>query len=67
MGVYVEIVELVMPRFFFDVVENGELALDHKGHDFADQRQAHREAVMTIAAIAAEEIPKDGKLSLGLS
>jgi hypothetical protein len=60
-------VEVIMPRFFFDVVENGDLALDHQGRDFADQRQAHREAVKTIAAIAAEEIPKDGMLELSVA
>lgn len=56
-----------MPRFFFAVVENGDLAVDHQGRDFADQRQAHRQAVKTIAAMAAEEIPKDDKLELSVA
>jgi hypothetical protein len=53
-----------MPKFFFDIIENDELAIDNDGTDFDDHHQAHREAVMTIAAMAAEEIPKNGKLVL---
>ncbi|MET3901422.1 hypothetical protein ABIB57_005393 [Devosia sp. UYZn731] len=53
-----------MPKFFFDIVENDKVSIDHDGIEFDDRQQAHREAVKTIAAIAAEEIPKDGKLEL---
>lgn len=54
--------ELAMPIYFFDIV-----AIDHQGHEFVDPEHAHKEAVRTIAAIAAEEIPKDGTLSLTVS
>ena len=56
-----------MPKFYFDVVQNGDVVVDHVGQDIADAGTAHREAVKTTAEIAAEEIPKDGKLALSVA
>lgn len=43
-----------MPRFHFDIRENGHLILDEDGHDFADEDGARKEAVLTGASIARE-------------
>ncbi|HEV7346620.1 MAG TPA: hypothetical protein VGN60_13410 [Devosia sp.] len=53
-----------MPKYFFDIIENGHLTVDHEGYELKDRHHAHREAVKTIAAMAAEEIPKDGDMKL---
>lgn len=56
-----------MPLFYFDILKNGELALDHQGHELASARIAHKEAVRALAEMGAEEIPKDGHLELAVA
>jgi hypothetical protein len=43
-----------MPRFHFDIRENGHLIPDEDGHEFADEDGARKEAVLTGASIARE-------------
>lgn len=56
-----------MPKFYFHVQKNGELAKDVEGTELVDRHQAHREAVRTLAEMAAEEIPLDGSLRLTIA
>jgi Holliday junction resolvase RusA-like endonuclease len=56
-----------MPRFYFHVQRNGQLTKDPDGVELSDQHQAHREAVRTLAEMAAEEIPLDGRLKLTIA
>lgn len=56
-----------MPMFYFDIIKNGDVSIDHRGHVLTDAGQAHREAVRALAEIGAEEIPKDGHLELSVA
>lgn len=56
-----------MRRFYFDLAFNDELKKDEEGVEFADEKTARREAVTTIADIAAEAIPQDGPLALAIT
>lgn len=56
-----------MPRFYFHVQRNGELTRDPDGTELADRHHAHREAIRTLAEMAAEEIPLDGSLRLTIA
>ena len=53
-----------MPKFYFDVMENDQLTFDQDGLELEDADRAHREAIKTIADMAAEKIPLDGALKL---
>ena len=55
-----------MPRYFFHIHDREPLAVDHDGHDFADDAAARREAIRALVPIAAEEVPRDGD-QLGLA
>ncbi len=46
---------------------NGELIRDQDGTELADRHHAHREAIRTLAEMAAEEIPLDGSLKLTIA
>jgi hypothetical protein len=56
-----------MPRYYFDFVQNDISNEDSTGQDFSDIRAAKHEAVKALAEIAAEEIPRDGKLVLAVT
>lgn len=43
-----------MPRFHFDIVENGHFTRDDVGQEFADAKAARKEAVETGASIARD-------------
>lgn len=43
-----------MPRFHFDVHEDGQLFLDEDGQDFANVDVARKEAVLTGSSIARD-------------
>ncbi|MFT4117541.1 DUF6894 family protein [Bradyrhizobium sp.] len=43
-----------MPRFHFDIHENGRLIPDDDGRDFVDEDDARKEAVLTGASIARD-------------
>ena len=43
-----------MPRFHFDIHENGRMIPDEDGQDLASESDARKEAVMTGAAIARD-------------
>ncbi|WP_431202627.1 DUF6894 family protein [Bradyrhizobium betae] len=43
-----------MPRFHFDIRENGRLIADDDGHELANAGDARKEAVLTGAAIARD-------------
>jgi hypothetical protein len=53
-----------MPRFYFDMVANGDLSLDHNGVDLRDLGAAREEALRTAMEVAAEMIPRHGPLHL---
>lgn len=53
-----------MQRFYFDLRVNDDIRPDADGIELPDQITARREAVRTIASIAAEEIPHDGPLKV---
>ncbi|KRA97885.1 hypothetical protein ASD83_12475 [Devosia sp. Root685] len=56
-----------MRRFYFDIALNNEIKEDTEGVDLLDDGAARREAVLTIASIAAEAIPQDGPLNIAIS
>lgn len=56
-----------MPLFYFDFTQNDVLNPDTVGQDLPDKNSAKREAVKALAEIAAEEIPRDGKLVLAVT
>ncbi len=41
-----------MPRFHFDIHENGRVIPDEDGRDFATENDARKEAVLTGASLA---------------
>ncbi|QPF89190.1 DUF6894 family protein [Bradyrhizobium commune] len=43
-----------MPRFHFDIHENGRLIPDESGQEFPDVNDARKEAVLTGASIARD-------------
>lgn len=43
-----------MPKFYFDLIRNGDLTIDHVGCDLADVAQAQDEAVRALVEIAAD-------------
>jgi len=43
-----------MPRFHFDIHENGHLIPDDDGREFVDEDDARKEAVLTGASIARD-------------
>lgn len=53
-----------MPRYYFDISLNDQTKQDGEGVELVDEQAARREAVLTIAEIAAEEIPRDGQLQI---
>lgn len=53
-----------MPVFYFDFTANDDVSIDTVGQELYDKGMAHKEAVKALAEIAAEEIPRDGKLVL---
>jgi hypothetical protein len=56
-----------MPLYFFDILKNDDLQVDHEGQEFADEYVAHRQAVLAAAEIAAEEIRRESKFALTVS
>ncbi|KKB76920.1 hypothetical protein VW35_16160 [Devosia soli] len=56
-----------MPLFYFDFTQNDVVNDDTTGQELADLATAKREAVKALAEIAAEEIPRDGKLFLSVT
>ncbi|QYO76079.1 DUF6894 family protein [Devosia salina] len=56
-----------MPIFFFDLDRNGDMQADDDGQDLPIAASAHREAVLALAEIAAEEIPRDGSLDISIA
>lgn len=55
-----------MRRFYFEISLNDDVKGDADGVDLPDDSAARREAVMTIASIAAEAIPQDGPLDIAI-
>ncbi|WP_127754188.1 MULTISPECIES: hypothetical protein [unclassified Devosia] len=53
-----------MPRFYFDMMANGDLSLDHTGVELQDLPAAREEALRTAMEVAAELIPEQGPLRL---
>jgi hypothetical protein len=46
-----------MPRFFFDVRENGTFSPDEEGLEFPDLDAAEREAAVAASDIARDRLP----------
>ena len=55
-----------MARYYFDISLNEQLRPDEEGLDLPDDPAARHEAVLTLAQMAAEEIPRDGRLVLAV-
>lgn len=53
-----------MPLFYFDISTNDVTVIDDEGQAFPTVADAHREAVLTLAEMAAEKIPSDGVLDI---
>jgi hypothetical protein len=53
--------EEAMPRFYFDMYEDGEAKVDREGRDFSDAQEAQRRA-MTTLTVASSFVPADGQL-----
>src|SRR4051812_18746160 len=49
--------ERSMPRFFFDVRENGTVSPDEEALEFPDLDAAEREAAVAASAIARDRLP----------
>jgi hypothetical protein len=49
-----------MPRYRFHIHDGARTTDDPAGHEFPDDASARREAIKALAAVAAEEVPKDG-------
>lgn len=49
-----------MPRFFFDVREDGKVHRDEVGVECASPERATVEAKRLLPAIALDEVPRDG-------
>jgi len=47
-----------MPRFYFDVREDGTFSPDDEGLEFLDLDAAEREAAVAASAIARDRLPK---------
>jgi hypothetical protein len=58
--------EASVRRFYFEISLNDDVRDDADGVDLADDSAARREAVMTIASMAAEAIPQDGPLDIAI-
>jgi hypothetical protein len=46
-----------MPRYFFDVEDNGELTVDEIGVELSNEKAVRDEAIRALPAIAREELP----------
>lgn len=46
-----------MPRYFFDVSDNGNVIADDEGLDFPGDATMRDEAIKTLPRMAAEELP----------
>lgn len=55
-----------MPKYYFDVVQNGTRAIDQDGTNLAHDDDAHCQAVQFIADLAQEEIPNSTSLTLAV-
>jgi len=53
-------------RYFFPIELNGKSKRDADGVDLMDDAAAKREAIVTIAQLAAENIPHNGPLVLSV-
>ena len=49
-----------MPKFHFDIHENGRVIPDENGQDLASENDARKEAVMTGASIARDAFVSGG-------
>lgn len=46
-----------MPRFFFDITDNGRVERDLEGTEFPDIEGARKDAMSTLVEIAKDELP----------
>ncbi len=49
-----------MPRYFFDIFENGRHTPDEEGTELPNVATVRLEAMRALPAIARDEVPKDG-------
>lgn len=47
-----------MPRFFFDVHDNGLLNPDDEGGEFVSREQGQEEAIATLTTLAKDKLPQ---------
>lgn len=47
-----------MARYYFDLHEGDELAIDNEGMDFAERDDVRAAAVRTVAEMARDQIPE---------
>src|SRR3954465_15913481 len=48
---------VLMPLYFFDRIENGEVFRGEHGTEFASLQDARREALLALTEIARDELP----------
>jgi uncharacterized protein DUF6894 len=46
-----------MPRYYFDVQDNGSSSIDETGHEFASVNEARLEAAKALGEIARDILP----------
>jgi hypothetical protein len=49
-----------MPRYYFDLFENGSHQVDDAGLEFQTLDQVRQEAMEALPEIAKDQVPKDG-------
>lgn len=53
-----------MPRYYFDIRANGELALDVEGLELPDIREAENQAAQTLGDMARDALPALDRLTM---
>jgi hypothetical protein len=53
-----------MPRFYFDIRENGRLLIDEDGTDLPNLQVAEREAIMTAIELVREAVHGDTDITV---
>ncbi|MGI3898978.1 MAG: DUF6894 family protein [Janthinobacterium lividum] len=46
-----------MPTYFFDIIDNGTLAVDQFGDELADDAEARTQAIALLPTLVRDELP----------
>src|SRR4051812_21706362 len=55
-----------MPRFYFDIRENGTFFEDEEGQELPDLSAAEREAAKAVADIGRDRLPEGESITIGV-